>query len=187
MVRALFAPWKERALKDETGMDESKIKEFRSKAEALEKSMRDRKHAHGLKIHTQPIGGYPPKYLVRITDPSRSTLDDPVIVSAAELDRVLPELIAAKRDSIFEDAVIALFGLHLECHDLLADSGKLDLTTQVSNLRGYSRSDRKAEQRETQIARERGEEVTGLSAFSKPPKREEESTTADEDGPEDEP
>jgi hypothetical protein len=169
MIRAVFAPWKEKELTRKTGMSPAQIKQFRAKAEELETRMRGRKHAHDVKIHTEPIGGHPPKYLVEVTDPNRPTLDPPIIVYGVDLPGVLQVKHESQKEATFESAVIELFGVHLDGHNLLADAGELDLTTSISNLRGYSRQDRTNELSETIAAREEGEKAESLSAFSARP------------------
>lgn len=169
MIRGALAPWKEKELLDEKHIPIVETRSLRKEAGELEKRLRSRKHAHDVKIHVEPLGGSPPKYMIVVEDPNNPTLDPPLIVYGVDLPGVLQVKHESQKEATFESAVIELFSIHLEGHNLLADAGILDLATSISNLRGYSRQDKARELAETVRAREQGEQVVGLSAFSNHP------------------
>ena len=166
MIRAEFAPWKARALVASTGMKESDVRAYREEATKLEAQFMSRKHAHSVRLHTKMIGGYPLRYQITVADADAKTNDPPILVYAEQYAEVLQIKHEAQKEATFESAVIYLFGLHLKAHNLLADAGIFDLSTQVSNTRGYGRSDMAAEYAETLTAKAKAKEADeGLSAF----------------------
>lgn len=174
MIRAVFAPWNYETLKLRTKMSQEEVKEARNSATALEDRLNARRHAHHVKVHTQPVPGGPgeyPKYLVSVTDPERPTMDPPLIVYENALPGVLQVKHESQKEDTFESAVIELFEIHMKGHNLLADVGELDLSTQISNLRGYSRSDFAKELAETVAARREGEVTVSPSPFANDPPR----------------
>jgi hypothetical protein len=189
MIAAELAPWRERHRHDEWGIPPDETRKLRARALRIREELKARKPALEIAFETKPVGGYPPRYLLKAGPPKRLAGMVPIIIYGADVERVLPTKVEVARDAVFDEAIIDLFGRHFEVHELAADAGLLNLGTQVSNLRGYSKSDQQGELNETVNAREEGARVTGISAFSEPPvgaKAEPEAEEFDVDEPDDE-